>query len=203
MVPAGQRLHAAAFLGLLSTVLLVLATRSRRQNLLGLLYAVTVLCGVAVTHFFWPLIIAQVIWVFPVAWNRTPRGLALLHWQAAALILGTPFLALAVFQARRPEYIEQSSILLSVMEFFEFGFLFEVDPFATARSATFWFLAVAAVALTVTLLVAGLLAGRKRVAQSRLLAPDAAPLPVWVLGLLGHSGCSVHGTPIQVHPGMG
>lgn len=175
---------AAAFLGLFSAVLLVLATRSRRQNLLGLLYVATALCGVSVTHFFWPLIIAQVIWVFVVAWNHTPRSPGLLHWQAAALILGTPFLALAVFQARRPGYIEQSSIPLNVVEFFEFGFLFEPDPLASAHNATLWVLAVAAVILTVALAVAGLLHYRKKTSHTRFVSSGAAPLPVLVVGLL-------------------
>ena len=175
---------AAAFLGLLSTVLLVLATRSRRQNLLGLLYVATVLCGVAVTHFFWPLLVAQVIWVFLVAWNRTPRSPGLLHWQAVALILGTPFLALAVFQARRPAYIEQSSIPLNVVEFFEFGFLFEPDPFANAHNATLWVLGIAAVVLTVALAVTGLLHCRNKTSHTRFVPSDAAPLPVLVMALL-------------------
>jgi hypothetical protein len=139
---------------------------------------------VAVTHFFWPLFIAQILWVFLVTWTRASRSPGLLHWQAAAFILGAPLLALAVFQARRPSYIGQASLPLSVVEFFEFGFLFEPDPFATGPTLVLWLLAAAAFGLTVALVVAGMLAGRTQTPASRPAVSDATPVPAWVLGLL-------------------
>jgi uncharacterized membrane protein len=115
------------FLGLLSTITLLLLVRGhpgKRVWFLGLLYLGASLSGLATTIWFWPIIIAQIVWVFILNYKNNPIS-GLLRLQILILILGTPLITLAIFQSQRHSYVsEEGSLLQGLGQFLQFGFLF-------------------------------------------------------------------------------
>ena len=117
----------ACFLGLLSTVLLVLAAREgRRQGLLQILYSVATLIGLATTHYLWPILASHIIWVLSSGGGRKSAP-GLLRCQLVTVVLASPLISLAVFQARRPSYLG-TNLLAGLGHYLQFGFLLEPDP---------------------------------------------------------------------------
>ena len=102
----------ASFVGLLSTVLLLLASQSvRRRRVLQLLYAVVTLGGLSLSTYFWPLFLTHILWVLRRSWShKTMPGM--LRWQFLVSILSSPLLSLIVFQARRESYLSRDPRIL-------------------------------------------------------------------------------------------
>jgi uncharacterized membrane protein len=145
----------ACFLGLLSTVLLLVACwRGARQRLYVLAYVAVTWLGFTTTIWFWPIFITHILWVVRVRW--TNRGVpGLFRWQILTLILGTPLLSLAVFQARRASYIAiEQSLWEGLSSYFELGILFEPDRL-TPKSSFLTLVAILAIIVTVFLLSIG------------------------------------------------
>jgi uncharacterized membrane protein len=119
----------ACFLGLLSTILLILALKTgRRQFSIHFAYLVVTIVGLATSIWFWPFFIAQTLWVL-MGKLSNPKMPGLLGFQFAIYILGSPLIALAFFQARRESYVNPD-ILQGLINFFQFGNLFEPDFFS-------------------------------------------------------------------------
>jgi uncharacterized membrane protein len=122
------------FLGLLSTVLLLAATRNgRRQPLFATLYAIVTLAGLGTVVHFWLLFVAQICWVGLRMLKSLARP-ALLRWQLLVIAAGSPLAALAFFQARRASYLSHD-ILPGLAQFMQFGSLFEPDLLAVPPRA--------------------------------------------------------------------
>ena len=97
------------FLGLLASLLLLLASRSPvRQRGYGLLYVAVTLAGLATVVYFWLLFAAHVVWTLHKAVVERTRPSALVRYQILTLTLGGPLLALALFQARRSSYLDHN-----------------------------------------------------------------------------------------------
>jgi len=168
------------FLGLLATVLLVLASKAgARQRLLQVLYVVTVLAGVSTTPFFWPLLATHMLWTIATGWSqKTAPGL--LRLELLATIMGSPLISFAIFQSRRDSHVH-GGILAVLGEYLEFGFLFVRDT----NSAPTLVPAVAGILLpVVSLLLLGLSTARRpndRSSDSSTVTSG----PPWVLVWLG------------------
>ncbi len=95
------------FLGVLATVLLVESYRGNRsyQRLIIGAYIVAILAGLSSSHFFWPILIAHILYVqlgpIPSGRREAPQA----RWQLFAMALASPLLAVAVFQSGRPSYL--------------------------------------------------------------------------------------------------
>lgn len=119
----------ACFLGLFSTVLLILANQvGTRRRLFLFVYLFVTLAGLATTIWYWSILLTQMLWTL---WkNRVCKTVpGLFRWQWVILILGSPLLSLAIFQARRPTYLGRDPLELirGLSRYLEFGFLFEPD----------------------------------------------------------------------------
>jgi hypothetical protein len=89
----------SCFLGLASTIVLVLIVRgTRHRTLLSTLYVILILAGVATHVFFWALFATHILWTFA---NAAPSKQlsAIARAQLLALILGSPLLAFAAYQS--------------------------------------------------------------------------------------------------------
>ena len=147
------------FLGLLSSVLLTILIKDRvasRGWLIGFLYVITTLSGLATTVWFWPIFITQIIWVLIWTWRKQNIP-GLLRLQVLILILASPLISLAIFQSRRPSYAsEEGGIWLGMGQFLQMGFLF-LKEYLPGPVKWFHILATILLApLTVFLLILGL-----------------------------------------------
>lgn len=155
----------ACFLGLLSTVLLVILIRTAARSLTyRVLYVVVTVAGLATHLYVWPLFITQAVWVF--AANLRAKGTlpGLLRLQLFTFVVATPLVAIAVYQSGAPARPETLNPLEGVLRFLQFGSLFEMDrPGVSEASAN----AVAAIlALLATALLLGSAFLRKRDGQA-------------------------------------
>ena len=122
----------AEFIGLAATVLLLQALGGgKRERWFQVMYLAMLLLGISLTIYFWPILIAHLIWVVIEKWeNRSLPGI--FQWQYLALILGTPLVSLAIFQSRRESYLDPN-FLPSMARFLELGYAIEVIPKAFAH----------------------------------------------------------------------
>ncbi|MFX0212342.1 MAG: glycosyltransferase family 39 protein, partial [Candidatus Hodarchaeota archaeon] len=145
------------FLGLLATVLLLFIIQgSPRKRMLKFMYSLVALAGLATTYYFWPIYITHILWVF--LWNilnNKKTTLGLFRIQILILILGCPFLAIAVFQSRRPSFVELE-ILRKLSQFLQFGFLLEPDPFIFPPKSISIFIRILLITATLILFGYGL-----------------------------------------------
>jgi len=107
------------FLGVLATILLVESyrdDRSHQRHVLGA-YVIVILAGLSTSHFFWPVLIAHMLYVQfgPTPFNH--RAAPQAQWQLFAMALASPLIAVAVFQSGRPSYLSPD-IWLSVQAYF-------------------------------------------------------------------------------------
>jgi hypothetical protein len=117
----------ACFLGLLSTVLLLLIAREApRTRLVLAAYVFTVLCGLTTHIFFWALLAAQMCWAFANAKADLWRG------QLLTAILGSPLIAFAAYQSATTVADLSANALEYLLEFLPFAFLWP-----TAQSGFF------------------------------------------------------------------
>ena len=110
------------FLGLTTTVLLLLIARgSRRQALLITAYTILILAGVASHVFFWSFFAAHIIWAFGNAVGR-PVLPDICRAQLLTLALGSPLIAFAAYQSGNTVAELSSNILVYLAEFLPFAF---------------------------------------------------------------------------------
>ena len=172
------------FLGLLASILLLLAYRnSERQRQYGLLYMTASLAGLVTVVFFWLLFATHVVWTLGRALSDRTRPPTIIRFQILTLILGNPLLALAVFQARRPSYLDHNPIP-SLVEYLQFGFLFVPDEFAIPPRAIPMSLGFITLALAVLLSVFGL-SESNRVSRQRPIVDAALPWFVSAIAAIG------------------
>jgi Dolichyl-phosphate-mannose-protein mannosyltransferase len=120
---------ATSFLGLLSTVLLLRATRPlERPRWLLPAYAVVTVCGLSTTYYYWPLCAAQIAWTLMSGLGGRRLMTGVLRTQMASVIVSTPMISLAVFQAQSSYLRDFESSFFG--DFVGFAFLFEGDPLA-------------------------------------------------------------------------
>jgi hypothetical protein len=89
----------ACFLGLASTVVLLLIVRGTKHRiLLSTIYVILILAGVATHVFFWALFATHMLWTFA---NAAPAKhlSTIARAELLALILGSPLLAFAAYQS--------------------------------------------------------------------------------------------------------
>lgn len=90
----------ACFLGLLSTILLVLLARSNsRRRILEAGYSAVTLVGLGTDLFLWALLAVQMVWVLGNAWDQKRSLPRLLKLQILIVILASPLLAFAAYQS--------------------------------------------------------------------------------------------------------
>jgi hypothetical protein len=111
-------------LGLLSTMLLVLAMRqSSRRYAWG--YVAVVLAGVMVEHYFWFLFAGQIAYCILRYRLQPDTALGLMRYQLLALIAASPLLSLMVFQGGARQFDPNAQSTIS--DLLAFGFLVEHD----------------------------------------------------------------------------
>jgi 4-amino-4-deoxy-L-arabinose transferase-like glycosyltransferase len=114
------------FLGLLSTVLLLLVFHKvRRKNILVFLYLLITLCGLLTMHYFWILFAVHIIWNLSNGWMDESKKMGLLKSQLFIFILASPLVTIAIFQSKK-SYLG-TDVLFYLKEFFQFGFLFNPE----------------------------------------------------------------------------
>jgi 4-amino-4-deoxy-L-arabinose transferase-like glycosyltransferase len=122
----------ASFLGLLSTILLLLILRGGpRQRLFLWFYLVITLIGLGTSYYFWPIFATHIFWVFLNSLSKKSLPLGLFRSQLLILILASPLITLAAVQsgvgwAGQTSFLSYDS-LKYLIEFLQFGFLFEPD----------------------------------------------------------------------------
>jgi hypothetical protein len=120
----------AVFLSILSTTLLLLISRGAVGKRLGVfvsLYLVVTFIGLATLYYFWPVLAAQMVWVALRGAGASVGMQRMLRFQWLLVILGSPLLTLAVFQQFN-SFLDSDGLGVMV-QFLDFGFLFEPDNF--------------------------------------------------------------------------
>ncbi|WP_413864219.1 glycosyltransferase family 39 protein [Albidovulum sp.] len=176
-----------AFLGLLSTLLLLaFVYDGRRRMLTGAGYVLSVAATATCVEFVWPLLGIQILWatlVLPARgdfrWSDVLRArMAGMHpailLQMLAVMISAPELLHSVYRARAGA-VEQTGLAF-LREYLSFGFLFVTDPDAIPPMAL-----SAPVAAALLVAVLGLVAGGIRApARAPRPAPAGAALPGWL-----------------------
>jgi hypothetical protein len=165
-------------LGLCSTGALLLSLRAGpRQTAWGVVYAVAILAGLSIHHYFWPLFLAQVAWVLGKAWVEKTRLHGLLRLQFLVVILSAPLATMAVFQSRN-SYL-QAYLSHGVLDFFSgfvrFAFLFEPDGKIVRPIPPT--VAIALLVLSLLLLARGLIRLTQRYHEAAVPQDLAGPSP--------------------------
>lgn len=112
------------FLGLLTTILLLLLARNAgRRRLLEISYAALTLVGLCTHVFFWALLATQMVWVLANAWSQNRPMPRLLNIQILVVILGSPLLAFAAYQSGNPVAYLSRNVPMMAREFVQFVYL--------------------------------------------------------------------------------
>jgi 4-amino-4-deoxy-L-arabinose transferase-like glycosyltransferase len=147
----------ACFLGLLSTVLLViLARRVARPLTYCVLYVIVTLAGLATHVYFWPLFMTQALWVFAAHVRTRGSLLGLLRLQVFTAIVATPLIAIVAYQSGVTSPPPTLAPVDGVLRFLQFGSLFEIDPLAISEPSVNAVAAILALLATVLLLASAL-----------------------------------------------
>jgi 4-amino-4-deoxy-L-arabinose transferase-like glycosyltransferase len=155
----------ACFLGLLSTVLLVVVARQRQPQLTyRVLYVLVTLAGLATHVYVWPLFATQALWVIATHMRGGYSLAGLLRLQLFTTILATPLLAIAAFQAGAASRPPTLTPFQGVLRFLQAGALFEVDPLAVSAPSFHNVAAIVALLATALLLASAML--RKPVGEA-------------------------------------
>jgi uncharacterized membrane protein len=126
----------AVVLSIVSTLLLLLIARGGRPSrwLVGA-YMLSTLVGLATLYYFWPILAAQMIWVGLRSARQSPSMRPLLRLQWLLVILGSPLVTLAIFQQFN-SFLDSDALAIMV-QFLEFGFLFEPDNFGVLSTQAY------------------------------------------------------------------
>jgi 4-amino-4-deoxy-L-arabinose transferase-like glycosyltransferase len=178
----GRMYSMLCFLGLLTTILMLLLARSAgRRRALEIGYAVLTLLGLSTHVFFWALLATQMAWVLGNAWTRYRPMPRLLSIQILVVILGSPLLAFAAYQSGNQVAFLSSNVPLMAREYVQFVYLIPGwdDTFAPggtpalALAPQFFLPRVMLLLLCVLLLIMGI--RRLKPADERLLGEPAGP----------------------------
>ncbi len=143
----------ACFLGLLSTVLLVILVRKVDRPLTDcVLYVIVTLAGLATHVYFWPLFMTQALWVFAAHLRARGSLLGPLRLQILTGIAATPLIAIAAYQSGAASAPPTLTPVEGVLRFLQFGSLFEIDPLAVSEPSANAVAAILAFLATVLLL---------------------------------------------------
>jgi 4-amino-4-deoxy-L-arabinose transferase-like glycosyltransferase len=177
-----SRMYAmACFIGLMTTLLLLLATESRertRQRTLYALYAGLTVLGLSAHVYYWALFTTQALWVLSRSITRTSEPPAFLRLQLLTCLLASPLLAAAAFQSERATRPTTVSALEAAAQYLRFGSLFESDVLAWPDSAGAIAL-IAALPCALALIAFSLLRSRDGV-EPQAFDPDGPLVPVWL-----------------------
>jgi hypothetical protein len=148
----------AVVLSIGSTLLLLMIARGGKPpRLLVGAYLLVTLVGLATLYYFWPILAAQMIWIALRSARQSPSMQPLLRLQWLLVILGSPLVTLAIFQQFN-SFLDSDALSIMV-QYLEFGFLFEPDNFGVLSTQAYipdavrFMLPIACVALIVLGLV--------------------------------------------------
>ncbi|MEX0802420.1 MAG: glycosyltransferase family 39 protein [Candidatus Binatia bacterium] len=151
----------SCFLGLLSTVLLVLISKNGvRRRTYPVLYVVFTVIGLATHVYFWTVFLTQAIWVLLRNLPKHGPMPRVLRLQILTGILASPLVAIAAYQtgaATRPRTLHP---LEGVFGFLQFGSFLEGDPLTIPRESVTTVIAVLAFLATGFLLASSILSKR-------------------------------------------
>lgn len=120
----GRMYSMLCFLGLLTTILLLLIARSTtRRRALEVGYAALTLLGLSTHLFFWALLAAQMAWVLGNALTQNRVMPRLLSVQILLVILGSPLLVVAVHQSGNPVAFLSADVPLMARGYIQFVYL--------------------------------------------------------------------------------
>jgi len=181
----------ACFLGLASSVTLLLIARgSRYRSILMAAYVVLILGGVSCHVFFWSLFAVQMVWALGNAWGE--RALPdFCRAQLLTLVLGSPLIAFAAYQSGNTVADLSGNALLYLMEFLPFafalpsgnsGFFTAAVPFT--GSAIFLVARGALLAIAAALLVNAVRNLWKQPLKSRVFLPPSPSNILWKMSWL-------------------
>jgi hypothetical protein len=180
------------FLGLASTVLLVLIVRgTKHRTLLSTVYVILILAGVATHVFFWGLFATHLLWTFA---NAAPAKhlSAIARAQLLALILGSPLLAFAAYQSGNTVADLSGNAIQYLGGFLGFAFLlpnsdsgFFPGPVPLTGNAWAWALRGLLLVVGVWLALAGILEARKLPNGATSATDENWPRAGWIGGWIG------------------
>lgn len=139
------------FLGLLSTILLLLASRTTKP-MVEAGYAVVVLIGLSSHVFFWPFFGAQMVWVLLNCGGHKVPPPRTWKVQILVLVLGSPLLPFAAYQSGNRVAVLRGNALPFARELISFGFLLS----GTDSSPVWPIVRIVFLLLSITLVIAGL-----------------------------------------------
>jgi 4-amino-4-deoxy-L-arabinose transferase-like glycosyltransferase len=158
----------ACFLGLLSTVLLVIMVKqAARQLTYRVLYVIFTVAGLAMHVYVWPVFVTQALWVFATNLRAQRSLLGLLRLQLFTFIVATPLVAVAVYQSGAATRPGTLTPLEGVLSFFQSGSLFEINPLAVSMASVKAVAAILALLATALLLASAVLRKRDDEATDR------------------------------------
>jgi hypothetical protein len=165
----------ASFLGVLATILLIESyrgDRARQWRVTGA-YVAAILVGLSASHFFWPILIAHLLYVqlgpIPPGRRAAPQA----QWQLFAVALASPLLAVAVFQSGRASYLSPD-VWSSVQAYFRLLYVWYSEGSLTVGP---WLAGMASLGC-VLLLIVGMLRTRQR---ATAVSQSAIGCPRWLL----------------------
>lgn len=120
------------FVGLLATILLLLIAKGDpAPRWSKALYILSLLAGVACHIFFWTIILSHCAWTFFSASHRKQPFPGAAKLQVLALILGSPFLAFAAYQAQNGLAVLSRNMLVYGRELVLFAFLVPLEGYSS------------------------------------------------------------------------
>ncbi len=163
----------ACFLGLLSTVLLViLIRRVPRPLTYSVLYVVVTLAGLATHVYFWPLFMTQALWILAAHVRARTSLLGLVRLQVLTGVVASPLIAIAAYQSGAASPPPTLAPIDGVLRFLQFGSLFEIDPLAISEASANAVAALLALLATVLLMASALQGKGDAQLASRQLTTD-------------------------------
>ncbi len=115
----------ACFLGLASTICLLLLVREAGNRILQVLYGLSMILGLATTIYVWPIFVTHLFWLLIRRWSFDSLVGFVRYW-LLIFTLASPLLALIAFQSRRSSYLGED-LLGGLAQYLGFGFVFETD----------------------------------------------------------------------------
>lgn len=173
------------FLGALSTVWLM-GLLERKSGAVWRLagYAAATLCGLASLYYYWALFAAQCAWV---ALAESRKGARALAWMTLLAVVASPFLTLAVYQARPAPYLGYPDAQV-LAGFLGMGFLF--DPAIDTGAAERALIGAGAAGMLLAAVLLGLAAAASRTAKP-VGESSVEPPPLVLAGVLAVGATAV------------
>ena len=178
----------ACMLSLLSTWLLIRSVRDQRKSRWPpALYLGVTCAGLLTLHYFWAVLVTQMLWALLMTLAKEKPSGSLLRGQVLLFIAASPLLTLVVYQAR-PMFLGDRP-LAAVKGYLTFGFLFEPNPIAI--SSPEWLIWLSAILPWLALLLLGFsVLARKTKTPATQVDEPRAPTRI-VLGIATVASCVV------------